>query len=74
MFDFKLVFTDGVTYDVKNVQEIAINYRDSHRKLSGDDILSMNYPPSDMCLYTPNGCIAITGKNLLVVDIRKQDI
>ena len=45
MFDFHLVFTNGITYDVKNVEEIDVEYHKTHRHLSGDDILSMNYPP-----------------------------
>lgn len=74
MFDFHLVFTDGVTYDVKNVKEIDVEHHNTNRHLSEDDILSISYPLGDMCLHTPDGCIVIAGKDLLVVDILKQDI
>lgn len=53
MFDFHLVFTNGITYDVKNVEEIDVEYHKTHRHLSGDDILSMNYPPRATCVFTP---------------------
>lgn len=72
MFNFHFLFTDGITYDVGNVNEIEIKCHEAYRKISGDDILSTRLPLDDMFLYTPGGCIAIAGKNLLVIDALKQ--
>lgn len=74
MFDFHFVFLDGTIYDVKCVTKMVIVKDHVNRTLQGDDMIHTQIPINDMYLYTSNGCVSISGKNLLVVSVLKQDV
>lgn len=72
MFDFHFAYSDGNTYDVKNVTKIKVMKSSGMTEISGDNILSDMIPLKSMCLYTDNGNISISGKDLMVIDVLKQ--
>lgn len=73
MFDFHFAYSDGNVYDVKNVTKAFVKTLGGKQELTGDDILTEKICLSDMFLYTPNGNVTISGANLMVVDIMKQN-
>lgn len=73
MFDFRFFYSDGNTYHVENVTKAFVKTLGGKQELTGDDILTEKICLSDMFLYTPNGNITISGANLMVVDIMKQE-
>ncbi len=73
MFDFHFVYTDGNTYDINNVYKIAIQTSSNLKELTGDDILSAKLPLKTMWLYSANGNFTVSGANLMVIDVVKQN-
>ena len=73
MFDFHFVYSDGNTYDVKGVNKVMIQTPSNLKEVSGDSILATPLPLKTMYLYTANGCFTISGANLMVIDVLKQE-
>lgn len=73
MFDFHFVYSDGNTYDIKGVNKITIHTSTSLKEISGDSILTTPLPLKTMYLYTANGCFTVSGTNLMVIDVLKQE-
>ena len=75
MFDCRFVYSDGFVHYVKNVT--AIRYQKTPGKgydtVSGDDILNYSFPVCATCLCTSNGIVTISGENLRVIEVIKQD-
>ncbi len=72
MFDFHFAYSDGNTYDIKNVNKISLQTPAGTKDIVGKDILSTYIPLETMSLYTDNGNVTISGTNLMVIDILKQ--
>lgn len=74
MFDFHFVYSDGLVYDVKDVTKIMIKGHTETREIANDDILTSKIPlSSSYYLYTPNGNITVSGSELKIIDIMKQN-
>ncbi len=73
MFDFHFVFMGGLEYDVDNVTKIMIYSNKGYIEKSGEEILSTAIPINTTFLFTPNGNFTISGENLCVIDVKKQD-
>lgn len=73
MFDFHFVYSDGNIYDVNGVNKIMIQTPSNLKEVSGDSILTTPLPLMTTYLYTANGCITVSGTNLMVIDVLKQE-
>lgn len=73
MYTFSFTYSDGTTYSFKNVTRILISTASGTKEISGDDIAVSRLPLSNTYLYTPDGCISVSGNNLLVISVSKQD-
>ena len=73
MFDFHFVYSDGNSYDINGVNKIMIQTPSSLKEVAGDAILTTPLPLKTMYLYTSNGCFTVSGTNLMVIDVLKQE-
>lgn len=73
MFDFHFVYSDGNTYDIKNVNKISYQAPSGMKDIVGENILSSSIPLKTMSLYTDNGNITVSGVNLMIIDVLKQN-
>jgi len=73
MFDFHFAYSDGNFYDINEVHKIIIQTSDGLKEVAGDSILTTPLPLKTMYLYTSNGCATISGTNLMVIDVAKQE-
>lgn len=73
MFDFHFAYSDGNSYDVTGVTKVIIRTATGTQELEGDEILTSKLPLNTMCLYSSDKNVTISGANLLVIDVLKQD-
>lgn len=73
MLDFRFTYSDGNFYEVKGVKKIIISTPSSTREVPGDEILATLLPLKTMYLYTTDGNITVSGTNLMVIDVVRQD-
>lgn len=73
MYTFNFSYSDGTGYTFKNVTRVLIGTANGIKEINGDDIATSRIPLSDTYLYTPDGCISVSGNNLLVISVSKQD-
>lgn len=72
MYDITLYFSDGTKHTVSNVKEIRYFKRDLIHSVTEDKFMSAAIPITDMCLYSEDSCISISGKNLIMINISKH--
>lgn len=73
MFQFHFVYSDGNSYDVKNVNYIAVKSSSGFITITEDKILTAFIPIRSMCLYTTNSVVSISDSELIRIDILKQE-
>lgn len=73
MFDFHFVYSDGNFYDIKGVDKIVIQTASNLKEIVGESILATPLPLKTMYLYTSDGCFTVSGTNLMVIDVVKQE-
>lgn len=74
MFNFHFVYSSGYVYDIIDVTKIKIKLHTETREINGVDILTAEIPlAAAYYLYTPNGNITVSGTDLKVIDIMKQN-
>lgn len=73
MFEFRFTYSDNNFYEVKGVNKIVIPTSSTPKEITGDAILTAHLPLKTMCLYTANGNVTVSGTNLMVIDVVKQD-
>lgn len=73
MFDFHFVYADGNTYDVENVTKLVTFSTNGPVEHTGDQILNVNIPLKVMCLHSAKGNVTVSGENLIVIDVLKQE-
>ncbi len=72
MFEFRFTYSDKNYYEVKGVNKIVIP-SSPVKELVGDAILTTPLPLKTLYLYTANGNVTVSGTNLMVIDVIKQD-
>ncbi len=73
MYSFHFVYSDGRVYEASGITRVIVSTPAGTSEFAGDNILSARIPLRTMWLYSQNGVITVSGENLTVIDVLREE-